>query len=519
MIEFASYTDFKNFILQNSDRRDLNIAHVDLNDYVRVYVGIGNVFTGVRNILKNTLEYQEYLNDDWSKYVVVNLYTEQVWNRSHYVIPYRGAGVDMDMRVRVLGENMIIDRDVVGVLEYGMSPNGFLQIFRAGENNIADIRLVLRGEGNVIVKENFDNYVNDADLRAVWIPSDTVNTNVYIDGTIYYGASGKSMRIDCRKNGSPGDTITKTFIAENWSGYEAVRLRWRNQIAGTCVWRFRISSDGVNWAYSDLVATQTNVWEEKILNFSAMTNISAVNLASITRMQFYMVSCTSNFHNIWVDQIELLGGVGNVKVKLYDFGDNPNPNQLGSLMVFDNGSNESIVPLSNVKKILTVYGSYGFDDVTRSLTKGNYYGIYLGDITSGKCYVFGSNITKYNSGKLYSVNGTNLSVINGNMGFGVMTAVDGFILNKQIVLDNDGGDSAVYGLVVNKENGLLVKYVGDFEAGSNLYQNIDMSYQLGLIHVNRENAYLLKWIDAENSQTTKIMLSGKYVTRKVNRYN
>jgi len=307
----------------------------------------------------------------------VNLYAEgytmKLLDNIHQDIPNRGAQFEVDACVHAPMETMSNQDDLVKTLIFGSGDTGVCQIFRASSDNLHDARFTIKGSGAAATIDNME-YASDAAARAVWVASDATNTDVISENTIVYQGT-YSLGVRCRKNQSPGDTITKTISATDYTD-GVIRFRRYNTVGGgKCIWKIRISDDGTDWLESQFTSISANEWEEINITVNSMTlSGTDVNKTIITKVQFYMVSCISPDHFWYVDQLELLSAAGTIEFKLYDFGTTTSPTNLsdGTQLTFDEGDTSiTIVPPPN-KSIVNVHAHYGTHQRDNKLTVGNY---------------------------------------------------------------------------------------------------------------------------------------------------
>jgi hypothetical protein len=459
------------------------------------------------------------VNDGYSRLMIFN-YTKQLVDTRIQAIPSRGAQVIMDTGIHAPMENMINDDDIVQTLEFGESPDGVLQIFRASTDNLHDVRLSIKGEGGATTFDNME-YATDGAAQAEWVASDATNTQVYSEDTIVYQGS-YSLKIHCDKKDSPGDTVTKTFSAEDWTGYESIRF-WRYNTVGNghCVWNVEISDDGTDWLSSQFTSLLANTWEELVIPIDNMTG-SGVDLSSITRVRFKMVECTA-VHYFYIDQFELLADVGTAFLRLYDFGTTSEPTSLtdGTQLTFDGGDTQLQITLPLNKSIVNIHahrGAHVRDD--NNLTVGNYYGIWIDGLTSGKLHLYGSDSQLYNSGKMYTLDGNDVTETSKSLRFLNFSVVESVLLSCKFNFDASPGDSVIYMPCRDiTNNNLMDTFVGTIYCWDETEISADYSKADIPLYYNADCPFRPIYSDDENtSQATEIKTTVQWAYKPVETY-
>jgi len=463
-----------------------------------------------RKVLKGSDEETQFLADNWGQYPVVTFFTECFYSGYGLNVPYRGAVVNLKPKVSRVIESMVVMDTIVGTLEYGVSnPSRFVQVFRMSDDNINNLNLFLSGVGSLYLKDDFE-YNDDTTLRANWVASDTNNTQVTLDTAVKYNGS-KSMRVQVSGNQSNGDTITKTIVAEDWSGYEYIEFAWRSSVAGgtTGSWEFRIG-DGTNWASVSFFASVANAWETKRVVISNMNNIGMVNLSVITKIQFRCVAGNST-HQEWCDYLTAYTQRGSVKVRLYDFGANyNNVNMLPTPMVLDNG-------MDYVDVDLRVGTDYKVVAIEKSgLVSGRYYGIGVSGVTVGKCLIYGSSSKKYMNGNLYSVDGSGyLNGINDkSMFFVVGSNVEAYLYKLMYMFDGSSGNSRLVTGVLDS-NDVLLKRLVDIDTSKMTVLEFSFSVPSAMVYMPKGGKLNIVYLDDSSSaQANSIYIEAMWLTKK-----
>lgn len=346
-----------------------------------------------------------------TKEVIDSRKSKQLLDFTNKVITSRGVNLEFDISPHIPNENMVDSSEITHTLT--TTGDTVCQVFKASTDNLHDIHLTLQGSGLEDISENFESYANTAELEAEWVPSDAVNTFVTLDTTIVHSGS-QSMAIQCRKNQSPGDTITRDLGVGgvDWSSYANLNFWVWNPVDLTCIWQINIIDNTANKA-SLQYNQPPSQWFEQDLSFFDFSNFANMDWDDIRYIQFEMVSCTSALHTFYIDDMELHGPAGDIEIELIDFGTSApvsgdDITVEGSVLTLDDGNISLSTALGLTKKIGIYHMHYGSHDYDNELTIGNYYGFHIKNPTSGECKVYGSLTQKYNSASCFSVNGSDI---------------------------------------------------------------------------------------------------------------
>lgn len=388
----------------------------------------------------------DYIENEFNSFVI---------NEIEFDIPNRGASFHFDICAKVPMERMLYDGDQIHSLDAAGTEDGFLQIFRASANNIHDIQLSLSGciEADHVL-QNYDGYVDTADLQSDWVSSDLVNTVVSLDTSMPYEGT-QCMRVNVSRRKSPGDTITYTYpVPQDWFSREALHFMFNSSVAGTYNQWVLIIGDGSNEASIRFNAQNANTWEDRSLPFAAFTDIGLIDRAKIQYIQLQLESVTFSA-TCYFDYWALVGGAdsNSTVIRLYDFGTNALPTSLGTQMPHDYEVLEVPIELSTDKRVHQIHLHLGSHELEQTLTKGNYYGIYVSKPDQGTLYLHGSSQQTYQSGKCYSDTAGSLMVVDGTLGFMVMSSIEARLSQITVEPDANAGSSKTFLFVVDHLTG------------------------------------------------------------------
>ena len=442
---------------------------------------------------------------------IENEFDSFVLNELKFSIPNRGAAFNFEVCARIPAERHLYDNDKIYTIDAAGSVDGFIQVFQASTNNIHNIRASLSGqvEPDVVI-DDFESYSTDAELQAVYVSSDPVNTIVTLDTSAPF-AGLQCMAVSMSRNKGIGDMLTMTFpSAQNWSAKEAIQFMFKSPLTGASnQWRINIS-DGTNVAYIDFNALVANTWEERNLAFSAFTNISLVDLTSITSASMEIMSLASTAM-CYFDNWSLVGGASNsmVEVRLYDFGTTQAPTVLGSLLPQDNDAWSVPLELPTSKQVILAGVNFGSHELEAFLVPGNFYGIYITKPDVGTVSFYGSAEQQYMPGKCYSDSAGTLTEVPGTLGFMMMSATEARLSALELVTDADPGHSQAFLFVTDVTTGETIFFSEmtlDLEGQKLVMKDILPEY-LWTSQTIRLSVY---YMDAVDSQATYILVRPKY---------
>ena len=261
--------------------------------------------------------------------------------------------------------------------------NEIIQVFRAQDDNIGMIGLVLNSEGLHQVIDDFESYVDEASLDAAWVQSDPINTPANLEtNTVAEGT--QSMSIKVTRWRSYGDRVTYTFATpQDWSGYDELHFHWRSTRANML--RLVIEDVAGSGLYINLPDTDGE-WQQQIIPFNQMRVLGAnfPDMSQISKIYFEVIN-DSRTRTFYVDSLEVRALSGSsVDFQIIDLGDTL-PTSVAPPFVavpFDDGTQFKTIVADNhlplERRIDYIDGlAIGLFDLSNRLKKGRYYGIRL----------------------------------------------------------------------------------------------------------------------------------------------
>lgn len=381
-------------------------------------------------------------------------YAKQIVDYKNRTVTARGVRLDFDLSPHIPMENMMDKSSTVETL--ATSGDTICQVFQASSDNLHDIDLTLQGTGITDAIDGFESYADTSELAAVWVASDPTNTGVTLEtGTVHSGS--QSMAIQCRKNQSPGDTITKDYgMGTDFSSYESLSFWIFNNVDLTCIWQVNLIDTSANVA-----SIQYNqpgaIWTNHDLSLSNFSNTIAMDWGNIRYVQFEMVSCTSSLHSAYVDDIELNGPAGEIEIEIIDFGSTApistdNIVSAGDVLTLDEDITSVSYALQLTKTTHNHHIHYGSHEYSNSLISGNYYGIHIKNPTSGTCVIYGSSTKKYNSGGCFTVNDSDIMTeVTKTINFVTFCIQPAYLSSLSIEADGATGNTVSNICVCDKE--------------------------------------------------------------------
>ena len=226
----------------------------------------------------------------------------------------------VEMRPEIINEQNSSDRSIQSVIN---STTIVGQSFKASNDNINGISLVMEPAEAGVSHENFESYADSAALRLVW-PQIGPGPDADLEQVIVspnFGST-KSMKLtldnvlnDWANTGTAID-VSNSVIAIDWlQTDEYARLKTELYM-----------SDGVNTVSADIVSSVVNVWETFIwdsIDFQPeLSNQGPIDLANIITFGFRVLESRQNRFG-YADNMILLTQPGSIIAKLWDFGTNP----------------------------------------------------------------------------------------------------------------------------------------------------------------------------------------------------
>ena len=390
-------------------------------------------------------------------------YAKQIVDHKNRRVTSRGVRLDFDLAPHIPMENITDKSSLVAILSG--ADDTLCQVFKASADNIHDIDLVLQGTGTTDDLDNFESYADTPALVAEWVASDPTNTFVTLDtGTVHGGS--QNMGIQCRKNQSSGDTITKDYGAGgiDYSSYESLSFWVFNDIDLTCIWKINLIDTSANVA-SLQYNQANNVWTKQDLSLFDFSNFAGMDWENIRYVQFEMVRCTSALHTFYIDDMELNGPAGDIDIEIIDFGatapvSTDNIVSAGDILTLDEGASSVTYSLPLTKSVSTHHIHYGSHEYGNSLTIGNYYGIHIKAPSSGICAIYGSSTKKYNSGGCFTVNGSDIMTeIAKSINFMIFCIYPAYLSSISIETDGVTGNTVTNICTCDLETGKGVDYI------------------------------------------------------------
>jgi len=428
-----SYENFRQYTINVLHRLDAKVWVKEENEYYACYCRVGDSIVQ-RNVKKGTSEETQLLVDDWAsqKPDLSDASNVVVTSISNPIITH-GQEEVFQLIPHVKMESMIKCDTIIQTLEFGQEPSSVMQIFRASTDNLSEVSLKLHGVGSTDITESFE-YSTDASMRAVWVPSSS-DIEIYSDNGTYYTGS-YSIGIDCYRNRSNGESITKTFSSENWSLVESIScMVYESKGSNRNHWKIRIY-DGNNWAEKEFTIPVKNVWENKIFLIESLDNIEVLDLSHITKIQFLLDDCNAN---AWlnIDDFKRSIPSGYADIKLYSFGTSDHPTLLGQPLTFNTNENVATILTPPTPQTITI------PMMVPQLTVGEYYGIEISNVSNGVLHIYGSSTQIYNSGQMFTISNSNFTYTTKNMRFMLSTIVSTLLNKIEITFDGDPGTSDI----------------------------------------------------------------------------
>jgi hypothetical protein len=458
-------------------------------------------------------------NYNHKDYTHPEICTKQTFSRGKLIVPNKGANIIEEIYPSVLTENCGGYNNVVASLTYGANPQGILQVFKASADNIHTIMAMVEGRPVETVIDNFE-YSDTTALRAVWVSNDVSNTTPTVSTTHSEGT--KSISVECKKNGSPGDYIRRSWsTGQNWNSgtRESISVMCYTSEENAIKWKLRVY-DGANWAEMEFIITDTNTWVPftfRLLDFTSVNQ--PINWANIRAIEFYCYDYISNTPTVttYFDKVVLNANVGQINCSIYDFGaTEPTAATAlpGSALSLDHLIEPATLPLTKEK--FSLFAPYGLFDTNKSITIGNYYGIYIYGITAGSVDLYGNNTKSYTHGKLFSVTGTTLTELpNKSLGFSVFASIPCYAISIDVKTDADTGISKLTIFTKNKDTSTINdwilehKFTGEREK-SIIFLNNLVPPPHTYIYVDRHRPFCVMFKE-ENSDITYFNFLVKWI--------
>ena len=294
----------------------------------------------------------------------------------------KGGKNKLTIKPRVLIENMIDDSQVIQTLGGAITDVGQVFKLTGGIKNLERVHLTLEADagGAITNVEDFESYADTAALRAAWVPNDITNTPNTLETSIV-GDGSQAMAVEMKsKQKSKNDNFERTFgSSQDWSQSNGIQFKFRNN--GSPIIEIHITDASGDGSKHTITTSGTGSFELLQLDFSDFVPVGAVpaDLTAIEKVKIFIKTADLGF--FYIDTLELFStqNFGNVDLELVDFGTDPAPTTLGTVLTTVN------FDLESGKKI------YEIEFEADNLTSNNFYGLVLTNPSAATVKVYGKN--------------------------------------------------------------------------------------------------------------------------------
>lgn len=234
------------------------------------------------------------------------------------LFPIKGQFNSVEMRPEIINEQNSSDKAIQGVIN---STTIIGQSFKASQDNINSIALVLEGAESGISHESFESYADTAALRVAW-PQVGVGAGVDLETVIVSPNLGstKSMKLTLSNVLSAWEStgvavdVSTSVIAIDWlqdEPYSRMKVElYLEDMSGNIV-------------SVDIVSSQVNLWQTFIWNSQDFQpdigNPGVIDLTAIIIFGYRVLESRNNRFG-YADNMILFTDAGSIDIKLWDFG-------------------------------------------------------------------------------------------------------------------------------------------------------------------------------------------------------
>jgi len=375
----------------------------------------------------------------------------------------------LKVRPNILNEHVESSRELMSTIT---SSNIVGQVFKASQDNINGILLTLESAAGSDI-DNFESYVTDGDLQAVWVESGTgpatIETTIINEGL-------QSMKMPGETN---GDTWIKTISSSDFTNFTFSFPWYQDKEYNKMKFEF-ILSDGVAILSFPLTITQHNQWTQFEVDINAMTDSGVTDKTAITSVGFRVLDREGGF-SAYVDNMVATPQPGSIQVKLWDCGDTlpvadgasfdltndaTQNTELGDLGIGGTLASEINLYLRGGQRLYHledfITGVASEHPSNNTLTVGNYYALTL--------HYVDTNVSVYGPDTTYSINyyqngyafytsaeGVDITKIAGAAGsgaysdlmFGIFSVQDIYLLGYHLHFNAEAGGAASTGALAD----------------------------------------------------------------------
>lgn len=398
-----------------------------------------------------------------------------------------------------------------------------MQIIKMKGDDLHDMLVPLRGEVvglSILEIEDFESYVDDAALQAVWVP-----TGPLIGPTLYLGdpyEGLKSMTLQFKNN--VGSKVTYSFTSDDWSSYESLNF-WHassSTVSGSS-FRVRLGDSLGNFMYNSIPAGIFTYWHFHKVLFSNFTFESdPVDITDITTIEIVVENYEGNVSFEYFDKFTLdpaLTGLLSLQTRIYYFGETEpiSGTSLPSPLILDDGNTyvETDVFLNEQFRRISIQLAHKEHDPAEHLEIDHYYGIeYTNSNSNTIINLYGDNSEPYTDGKLFTVSSGQLQTdLEASSGLYFISHVTGYIERAELRFNDLPGKDSLLILTYKSVDGstLCSPVILQIENDSLVYTfNFLETKQLFLIGENEYLNVIFQPSNSTRASSVEVYVKGRH---------